>query len=221
MSLCPPPSAQFDSSPYTEDYYLRGKEKGLSNYEDYRWLPDQTLPFARHLQWYLHLKMEDIIMEIGSARGFLIKALRMHGLNARGMDISEWAVQNCDPDVKPYLSTTFVSGPLIYDWIIGKDLAEHIELDELKHTVPKWGKSVRKGIFLVVPLTGYRGGAYLREEDQADPTHKVRFTLPDWVLFLQELLPDFNINGSYHIHGIKPASSQVPQSCGFFTCTRV
>lgn len=216
MSLCPPPSAQFDA-----DYYLRGVETGKSSYTDYSWKPDLTLPFARHLQWYLGLESKDVIMEIGAARGYLVKALRMHGLNARGMDISEWAVENCDPAVREYMSTEFVSGPMIYDWIIGKDLAEHIALDDLKDLIPTWGKSARKGIFLVVPLTAYTGSKYLRDEDEADPTHKVRFTLPDWLLFLQGLLPQFNINGSYHIHGIKPASSQVSQSCGFFTCTRV
>ena len=27
---------------YTEDYYLRGKELGISNYENYRWIPELT-----------------------------------------------------------------------------------------------------------------------------------------------------------------------------------
>lgn len=215
-----PPTVAASSSPYTCEYYMDGKRLKLSNYESYSWKPDLTLPFARHLQWYLHLTVGDIVMEIGAARGFLVKALRMHGLNARGMDISEWAVENCDPAVKDYMSTQFVIGEKMYDWIIGKDVAEHISLEELRALVPLWGFSARKGIFLVVPLTGYRGGAYLRNEDEADPTHKIRFTLPDWLQLLQELLPDFNCNGSYHIHGIKPASSQMPQSCGFFTCTR-
>lgn len=215
-----PPTIAATSSPYTREYYMDGKRLGLSNYERYEWKPDLTLPFARHLQWYLHLTVGDIVMEIGAARGFLVKALRMHGLNARGMDISDWAVENCDPAVRDYMSTQFVSGEKMYDWIIGKDLAEHLALEELKALVPLWGFSARKGIFLVVPLTDYYGGRYIREEDEADPTHKIRFTLPDWLLLLQELLPEFNVNGSFHIHGIKPASSQMPQSCGFLTCTR-
>lgn len=207
-------------TPYTEDYYLRGKETGLSNYENYRWLPDQTLPFARHLQWHLGLKADDVILEMGAARGFLVKALRMNGLNARGMDISKWAVENCDPEVKPYMSLELVTAPMIYDWVIAKDCWEHIDKAELEELIPKLGQSCRKGIFIVVPLTSYTNGEYLRPEDEADPTHKIRFTLPDWLLFLTELLPDFNVSGSYHIHGIKPASVQKRQSCGFFTMTR-
>lgn len=199
---------------------MDGKAQGLSNYENYRWLPDQTLPFARHLQWHLGLKSEDVIMEIGAARGFLVKALRMHGLNARGMDISEWAVQNCDPAVKDYMSTELVTGDKIYDWVIGKDTMEHIHPEELRELIPALGRSTKKGIFIVVPLTAYTGGEYLREEDESDPTHKVRFTLPDWLLFLTDLLPEFNVQGSYHIHGIKPASVQKRQSCGFFTMKR-
>lgn len=208
------------TTPYTADYFLNGKEKGLSNYENYRWLPDQTLPFARHLQWHLGLSREDIILDHGASRGYLVKALRMNGLNARGMDISEWAVANCDPAVKDYMSTELVTGSMIYDWVISKDCWEHIPLGTLEEMIPKLGKSVRKGIFIVVPLTEYYGGKYVRGEDEADPTHIVRFTLPDWLLFLSKLLPDFNVNGSYCIHGIKPAAQEKIQSCGFFTCTR-
>jgi hypothetical protein len=34
--------------PYTEDYFMRGPESGLSNYRDYQWLPDLTIPMADH-----------------------------------------------------------------------------------------------------------------------------------------------------------------------------
>jgi cyclopropane fatty-acyl-phospholipid synthase-like methyltransferase len=207
-------------SPYTSDYFLNGKATGKSNYEGYRWLPDATLPFARHLQWFLHLDGQDVILDHGCARGYLVKALRLNGLNARGMDISEWAIENCDPSVKEHVSNDLVTGDKIYDWVIAKDCWEHIELNDLKTLVPKFGHSVRKGIFIVVPLTAYTSGPYVRAEDEQDPTHKIRFTLPDWLLFLTDLLPEFNVCGSYHIHGIKPASVEKRQSCGFFTMTR-
>jgi hypothetical protein len=144
----------------------------------------------------------------------------MNGLNARGMDISEWAVANCDPAVKEHMSNELVVGSMIYDWVIAKDVWEHIPVEKLQLLVPELGRSVRKGIFIVVPLTGYTNGKYVREEDEMDSTHVVRFTLDDWLLFLTDLLPEFNVNGSYCIHGIKPASVEKRQSCGFFTCTR-
>lgn len=215
MSLPPPPSAQFD-----KDYYMDGLRTGKSNYEGYSWKPDLTLPFARSLQWYLRLKNDDMILDMGAARGYLVKALRMHGLNAWGMDISTWAVENCDPEVRQYMSTELTTGHMIYDWVISKDTLEHIFLDDLKDLLPKLGASCRKGMFFVVPLTGYHGGSYLRPEDEADPTHRIRFTLPNWLDLLTEHLPEFNVNGSFDIKGIKPASSQVPQSCGFLTLTR-
>jgi hypothetical protein len=206
---------------FDADYFLRGKETGKSAYEKpYVWLADLTLPFARHLQWHLHLQAQDVVLDYGCARGFLVKALRMNGINARGMDISKWAIENCDPAVKDYVSNELVTGDMIYDWVNLKDVAEHLDKEELTSLIPLLGKSSRKGLFIVVPLTAYTGGAYLREQDEADPTHKIRFTLPDWLMFLTDLLPDFNINGSYHIHGIKPASVEKRQSCGFFTCTR-
>lgn len=154
------------------------------------------------------------------ARGFFVKALRMQGMQAYGYDHAEWPIQNCDEAVKPYVSNTLTLAPMSYDHIWMKDVAEHMSVNQLMDLIPKMCEASRKSILIIVPLTSYFGGKYLREEDESDPSHVIRFTLDDWLKFFSGLAKDFAVYGSYHLHGLKPASSQVPHSCGFFRLVR-
>lgn len=205
---------------FGEDYFMRGQELGLSNYTAYSWLPELTLAMADHLKKHLHIQDGDSVYDFGCSRGYLIKALNMLGVKATGYDISRWAIENCDEGVKGLVSNTLSAGALSRDFVISKDCMEHIPLSQLNQIIPKLCDSCRKSLLFIVPLTAYSGGAYVRKEDEMDSTHLIRYTLPDWLLLLAKLAPDFTVSGSYHIEGLKPASSQVPQSCGFFTLQR-
>lgn len=43
------------------------------------------------------------VLEIGCAKGFLIKDLRDMGVDAWGIDVSQYAIDNCESEVAPYL----------------------------------------------------------------------------------------------------------------------
>lgn len=204
--------------PFNEGYYMRGEG---SNYKDYQWMGEVTLTFAIHLMHHLGMRSGDKALDFGAARGFLVRALRMMHVDAFGYDISEWAVENCDENVKEFMSTTLNVQPKEYDFIISKDCWEHLSTKELEEIVPKLCSSTKKAILAIVPLTAYFGGKYLRPEDELDVTHKIRFSLHDWLVFLQPLAKDFTVSGAYHIKGCKAASEKVPQSCGFLTLTRI
>lgn len=202
------------SEPFGEGYYLRAEG---SNYRDYRWMELETLSMADSLMRHLHIKEGGYVLDFGCARGYLVKALRMRGVNAWGHDTSKWAIQNCDPDVCGMVSNSLDDGPMIYGHIIAKDVLEHIPLSQLSELIPNLCKRTGKSLLFIVPLASYTNGEYRRKEDEADITHIIRYTLNDWILLLTSLAPDFTVSGSYHIKGLKPASLQVPQSCGFLT----
>jgi hypothetical protein len=204
--------------PFNEGYYMRGEG---SNYKDYKWLGEVTLTFAIYLQRHLGMTEGSRVLDVGCARGFLVRALRMMRMKAFGYDISDWAIENCDPEVTPFVSTELSSKPEEWDYVLSKDTLEHVPIEQLKVLVPKLCQATRKALLFIVPLTGYFGGKYLREEDEADSTHLIRFSLTDWLLFLQPLAPDFTVSGAYHIKGCKAASEKVQQSCGFLTLTRI
>jgi len=209
-------------SHYDEAYFLNGKQTGKSSYEAYSWKPDLTLPMADHLKRVLRIKDGDTVLDFGCARGYLVKALRMRGVNACGYDSSEWAVANCDEGVKQFVSNVFPDTD--FDHIIAKDVFEHIHPVELAHILVSLVGMMRKSMLIIVPLTTHPGEPYLRPEDNADPSHLIRWPLEHWLHFIHYHLQTpagIIVTGSWHYPGLKPASSQVPKSCGFIQFTRV
>ena len=212
-----------DSSYYDADYYLDGLNSGKSNYENYSWLPDLTLPMADHLKRAMRIADGDTVLDVGCARGYLVKALRMRGVNAFGYDTSEWAIANCDEGVKGYVSNTLPED--YHDHVVMKDVAEHIHPDELHHLLNTLLVNTRRSMLLIVPLSAQINGLYLRPEDNADSSHIIRWPLEQWMRFINKMVigglsDHFVVTGSWHYPGLKPASAQTPESCGFIHITR-
>ncbi len=205
---------------YDGDYFLRGPETGKSNYHDYHFLPDETLKLALYAKRHMGIAEHHTVLDFGCATGNFVKALRMQGTQAFGYDHAEWPIANCEEAVRGFVSNHLTLAPLSYDHIWMKDVAEHMGICQLQDLIPKMCAAARRSILIIVPLTAYFGGEYKRPEDEADPSHIIRFTLDDWVKFVAGLAQDFTTYGSYHLHGLKPASSQVPFSCGFLRLCR-
>lgn len=204
---------------FTEAYYMRGPQAGLSNYENYRWLGPPTLASCVSMAKHLGIRYGDSIIDWGCALGMYVKAFRDLGHEAFGYDTSDFAIKNAHEDAKPFVSDASPASQ--FDWVILKDTAEHIPYGELTRIVPTLATFIaKKGMFFVVPICEKQGGRYVRKEDEADSTHMIRWTLNEWILFLEDHAPNFNVSGSYHIHGVKPASATVVHSCGFLTLNR-
>jgi len=206
-------------SKFTEDYFVRGKETGLSNFEDYRWLPDQTISTATHLKRYLGLRDGDRLLDVGCARGFYVKALRMLGIDAHGYDVSEWAIANCDPEVKPFVSN-YLNGAT-YDVVFSKDTFEHIHPKDLTALLERLLAVVKRKMFVIVPLAEKTGGAYVHPKEEKDATHVNRWILSDWIFFLQRCSSSFVVTGGYMYPGLKPGAYEVERGYGFITLERI
>lgn len=56
-------------------------------------------------RWVNHLAIANKkVLEIGCAKGFLVKDLRDAGVDAYGIDVSQYAIDNCESEVAPYLT---------------------------------------------------------------------------------------------------------------------
>lgn len=217
---------EITDNPFTEDYYMRGPETGLSNYQSFSWLPDRTIPAVLRLKERLGIASTDCVLDFGCARGYMVKAFHFIGIAAYGYDISGWAIANCHPDVRGYVAN-MLSGfdKVAFDWIIAKDVLEHIPEPELAETIRMFLHRARKGILIVVPLTFHTGSVYVSLRDNADSTHVIRWTLCDWLKFLQRSVDDsgqpFTVNGAYKQPGLKEdITSETPAACGFLTLRR-
>lgn len=68
------------------------------------------------------------VLDAGCAWGFLVEALRQRGVEAYGIDLSEYAIQNVHPQVRPYCWVGSVVDPLPrdYDLIVCIEVLEHL-----------------------------------------------------------------------------------------------
>lgn len=85
------------SKQYGEMYFDGPRDFGYGGYRyDGRWLP-----VAKDIVEHFGLKSGDRVLDIGCAKGFLVKDLMKAcpGLEVFGVDISEYALLHCEPEV--------------------------------------------------------------------------------------------------------------------------
>lgn len=213
------------SDQYDSDYYLRGKQSGKSLYENYRWLPDLTKPMAETIANHLGIELTDRILDFGCARGYLVKAFMELGFTeVYGIDVSQWAIANCDPEVRKRVAVASpVTHNLIgHDWIIAKDVLEHIPEKILTEQIAGLASSARKGVFIVVPLANGEFSKYIVPEYEQDVTHVIRWPLWRWVQECHLIFDEsWEISARYRIKGIKDNYSQFARGNGFITIRRI
>jgi len=82
---------------YGELYFDGPRAYGYGGYRyDGRWLP-----VAADIVAHFGLKTGDRVLDVGCAKGFLVKDLMRvcPGLEAFGLDVSEYALMHCEPEV--------------------------------------------------------------------------------------------------------------------------
>ena len=209
------------SETFGEDYYMNGIESGVSNYVDYKWLPELTLPMAKSFMDIFGVEKGDTILDFGCSRGYFVKALREHHVEAFGVDISEWAIKNCDKDVVGCVFNKLEYCPSPFDYIFSKDVLEHIPMDELVKIIPRLLSVCGDAAIFIVPLAKSEGGEYIYPNDELDKTHIHRKTLQGWVDLIEPFANDFTIFVSQKIPSLKKASEQFKGSTGIIYCKKI
>lgn len=115
---------------YDKKYYEDGIASGKSCYVNYRWIPELTIPMAYFIIRELNLEPGDRVLDYGCGKGYVTKALRLLGIDAYGVDVSEYAISQADPDTREFVAQITDKNPVPwtnkFDWIITKDVLEHV-----------------------------------------------------------------------------------------------
>lgn len=164
---------------YDSDYYERGVESGKSCYSNFRWIPELTIPMCHTICEELEIKNNQTILDFGCAKGYVVKGLRLLHKNAWGVDLSEYAISQADTDVKQYLyhDKFELQNNKKYDWILSKDVFEHIPYDIINDVLVNLHRSGDK-MFCIVPLG--EKGKYNIPSYELDVTHIIRESLEWW-----------------------------------------
>ena len=199
---------------YDENYYERGVELGISGYTNYRWMPNLTIPMCQTIADYLALPVGSEVLDFGCAKGYSVKAFNSLGYKCDGTDISQYALDNVDPEAADHVflyNKENLFGRW-YDVVIAKDVFEHIQPADLKSVLREL-ETVTDRLFVAVPLGD--GEKYIVPEYENDVTHVIRQDKWWWADFFEE-------NGwqvqffSHLLKGVKDNWAHYPEGNGFF-----
>ena len=111
-------------------------------FDKYYYAHDCGIPYERNEHWLdffgaiatrlVHDFSPKTLLDAGCAKGFLVECLRNEGVNAFGIDTSEYAISNAYELIKDYCRVASISDPLDskYDVIISIEVLEHMEKSE-------------------------------------------------------------------------------------------
>ena len=138
---------------FDEDYFEHGVEKKIGLYENFHWQPWRSFGIAGRL---MGLYPNQVILDYGCAKGYIVKALRVLGAEAYGYDVSEYALSQAPEEVRDYLYKPGDVVPKV-DTVFAKDVFEHVEPDKLPELLTNLRPHCRN-LFAIVPLGD--GGKY-------------------------------------------------------------
>lgn len=94
------------------------------------------------------------VLDAGCAMGVLVESLRGRGVDAQGVDISEFAIAQVPEEFAPYCSVASLAEPLdkTYDLIISIEVLEHIPEVELQKAIDNLCSSTDRILFSSTPF---------------------------------------------------------------------
>ena len=165
---------------FDKSYYEAGPQTGKSLYQNYRWIPELTIPLAHHIVSYTEIPESHTIMDFGCAKGYLVHALRLLGREAYGVDISEYAISQAPKEVSQYVEAIKPQGDDFdhCDLLLAKDILEHIPYAHLADQMKVIRKQCNR-IFAIIPLA--KNNKYIIPAYELDKSHYIREDKEWWI----------------------------------------
>lgn len=144
---------------YTMEYYKSGCGTDYTRKDI--WVPFFDNMAERIIEKYA----PKTVLDMGCAFGYLVSALRNKGVQAYGIDISEYALSQADEKIKPYVKVMSAldklpdNFPKKYDLVVSIEMIEHLYADD--------------GLKVIKKMTEYADRILLSSTDSdfAEPTH--------------------------------------------------
>ncbi len=137
-----------DSTLYDEYYYAH--DCGRPYQRDESWLGFFDRIAARLIELY----EPKTVLDAGCAWGFLVEAFRTRGVEAYGIDISEYAIQNVHPSIQPYCRVGSITESFgqTYDMITNIEVLEHMPPAEAEKAMENLCAHTGQVIFSSTPF---------------------------------------------------------------------
>lgn len=156
-----------ESKKYGQMYFDGPRDYGYGGYRyDGRW-KSVAVDIIEHF----NLVQGSRVLDVGAAKGFLVKELLDLGIDAYGVDVSEYAVMNCHPDVVGRMHVASADHLCFPD----QSFAAVLAIDVI-HNLPRQ----RAAVALREVQRLSKGRAYVRVDSYRTPKEKEIFE--GWVL---------------------------------------
>lgn len=164
---------------FDKSYYESGPQTGKSLYQNYRWIPELTIPLAHHIVQSIGIFKDETVMDFGCAKGYLVYALRLLGIEAYGVDISDYAIRKSPKEVAEYLKKIEPCDDSFQycDYLLCKDILEHVPYDQLDNQLEIL-RTKCNTIFAIIPLG--ENGKYIIPAYELDKSHHIRESEKWW-----------------------------------------
>jgi len=186
---------------YDADYYERGRQSGKGWLTNYRWMPIRSCKEALSFIDYFGLDSNSYVLDVGCAKGFIVKAFRQLEIKADGCDISDYALSfapegcwNCSDK-----SSWDKHSNTGYTHVIMKDVLEHLTKEQLIDMLDNISKVCSK-IMCVIPMGD--NGKYRIDEYHLEISHLIAEN-EDWWIKNFELNKWKVIKHCNHVQGLK------------------
>ena len=135
---------------YGKDYFDGDRSYGYGGYKyDGRWIQ-----VAKDIINYYDLNLGDKILDVGCAKGFLVKDFIDQGIDAYGIDISEYAIKNCiEGSEKKIKCANALNIPFednYFDAVISLNTIHNLDRDECKRAINEILRVGKKNFFIQV-----------------------------------------------------------------------
>jgi SAM-dependent methyltransferase len=161
---------------FGKDFFDGGRRHG---YGGFSYHPRFWQPVIGTFQAAYRLSQNSSILDIGCAKGFMLHDFRemIPGIHVQGVDISEYAINNSKPEVKPFLQVADVRAlPFAeksFDLVISINTIHNLAEEDLKQALREIERVSRGKSFITVD-------AYRTEEE--------KLLMFDWNLTAQTIL---------------------------------
>jgi SAM-dependent methyltransferase len=139
------------SKGFGKDYFDGDRKYGYGGFKyDGRWVS-----FTNRLIEHYKLKPGDSVLDIGCAKGFVVKDFSdaLPGSNIQGVDISEYAINNCMPEVKNQVqvanATELPFADNSFDLVLGINVLHNLRIYDLYKALREIMRVGKKHKFIV------------------------------------------------------------------------
>lgn len=159
---------------------------GGFNYDPRFWTP--VVPTFRQ---HFDLTPASSILDIGCAKGFMLYDLAKNipGITVRGIDVSEYAIQNAIEEMKPHLMVADARklpfADKSFDVVISINTVHNLDRDDCAKALKEIERVSRRHSFITVDA--YRTEEEKRRMFDWNLTAKTIMSVDEWVNFFKEI----------------------------------